>query len=394
MKLLYLEARKGILRRATFLSLALFLCLNILKIGMDYRSGGIREIMGNTAEMENAFSEIYSHSRGPITLETAGFVVSEYQRLSALVADGTYSREYQKGTYSGYIFGDYYLFGAYFHKQMSYCVQYHTQMEDVLKQETEALAHYQSVGNQRDAARSAYILKHYADRNIPTYYLTDGWEALISYDFSDLLILLLLILGVAPSFTREKETGMTMILYSSKRGKWPMLLAKCAAVVFYACLLGTLFSIVNALAICGLCGFEGGSSPLYAIASYLNTPYFGSIISFYIICSIVKIVGFSIISILLVLLSACCQRTLYPCLIGVGMIVALEYLSGWAVSCVWWKAALAAISPLTLTKVPEFMNGLYGSSVGSIFLLRIYLVLFVQIVLVGGCILAIRRKLC
>ena len=394
MKLLYLEARKGILRRATFLSLALFLCLNILKIGMDYRSGGIREIMGNTVEMENAFSEIYSRSRGPITSETAGFVVSEYQRLSTLVADRTYSHEYQEGTYSGYIFGDYYLFGAYFHKQMSYCVQYHTQMEDVLEQETEALAHYQSVGNQRDAARSAYILKHYADRNVSSYYLTDGWEALISYDFSDLLILLLLILGVAPSFTREKETGMTMILYSSKRGKWPMLLAKCAAVVFYACLLGTIFSIVNALVICGLCGFEGGSSPLYAIASYLNTPYFGSIISFYIICSIVKIVGFSIISILLVLLSACCQRTLYPCLIGVGMSVALEYLSGWAVSCVWWKAALAAISPLTLTKVPELMNGLYGSSVESIFLLRIYLVLFVQIVLVGGCILAIRRKLC
>lgn len=394
MKLLYLEARKGILRRAAFLSLALFLCLNILKIGMDYRSGGIREIEGHTAEMKNAFSEIYNRSRGPITSETAGFVVSEYQRLSALVADRTYSREYQEGTYSGHIFGDYYLFGAYFHKQMSYCVKYRTKMETTLEQEAKALSLYQSVGNQRDAARSAYILKHYADRNIPSYYLTDGWEALISYDFSDLLILLLLILGVAPSFTREKETGMTMILYSSKRGKWPMLLAKCGAAVFYACSLGALFSVVNALTFCGLCGFEGGNSPLYAIASYLNTPYFGSIISFYIICSIVKMIGFSIISIMLLLLSACFQRTLYPCLVGIGMVVALEYFSGWATSCIWWKAALAAISPLTLTKAPELMNGLYGSSVGSIFLLRMYLVLFVQIVLAGGCILAIRRKSC
>ena len=41
MSFLYLEARKGILRRYTLIALALFLCLNTVKIIADYRAGAI-----------------------------------------------------------------------------------------------------------------------------------------------------------------------------------------------------------------------------------------------------------------------------------------------------------------------------------------------------------------
>ena len=42
MNFLYLEARKGILRRYTLIALALFLCLNTVKIIADYHTGEIR----------------------------------------------------------------------------------------------------------------------------------------------------------------------------------------------------------------------------------------------------------------------------------------------------------------------------------------------------------------
>ena len=38
MNFLYLEARKGILRRYTLIALALFLCLNTVKIIADYHN--------------------------------------------------------------------------------------------------------------------------------------------------------------------------------------------------------------------------------------------------------------------------------------------------------------------------------------------------------------------
>ena len=50
MSFLYLEARKGILRRYTLIALALFLCLNTVKIIADYHAGEIRPVAAIQAE--------------------------------------------------------------------------------------------------------------------------------------------------------------------------------------------------------------------------------------------------------------------------------------------------------------------------------------------------------
>lgn len=394
MKLFYLEARKGILRLSVFIALILFLCLDVLKIGLDYRAGAIREVVGNTEGMQAGFAEIYDKVKGPITKETAGFLVDEYQRLSGAVADGTYSREPQDGTYSGYIYGDYFLVGSYFYRQMSYCVQYSERMAERLKQETDNLNVYQSAGNQYMAAKSDYILQHYADRSVSSFYLMDSWESLLAYDFSDLLILLLLVLGIAASFTREKETGMTMLLASSKRGGFPMLAAKCGAAVFYAVGLTMLFSLLNLIVYGVLFDFQGWDCPLYAIMAYENTPFSGTVGQFYLLSCALKALGFSIFSLWLLLLSACFRRTLYPCILGVGVGAAASYLSGWASSSVWWKGMLSAVSPFTLTRASDLWSSLCGDRIGSSFVPRIYIILLIQFVLVCVLLWAVRRKSC
>ena len=256
MSFLYLEARKGILRRYTLIALALFLCLNTVKIIADYRAGEIRPVAANTSGMQTGYNTIYERIKGPITEETVRFLTSEYQRLDDLTADGTYSREPQEGTYSGYIFGDYYLLHSYFYPHMEYSVKYSSDMEEILAQAKENVTFYQESGNVAGAAENAYILNHYSGRTIPAFYLYDGWEALLSYDFSDLLILLLLILAVAPTFTRERENGMTLILSSCKRGRWPLLFSKCGAGVMFAWILTILFALSNLLVFGLLCGFE------------------------------------------------------------------------------------------------------------------------------------------
>lgn len=93
MNFLYLEARKGILRRYTLIALALFLCLNTVKIIADYHTGEIRPVAANTSGMKTGYDKIYEQIKGPITEETVSFITSEYQRLDGLTADGTYSRE-------------------------------------------------------------------------------------------------------------------------------------------------------------------------------------------------------------------------------------------------------------------------------------------------------------
>lgn len=394
MKLFYLEARKGILRRPVWIAFILFLCLDILKIGLDYRAGDIREVLGNTGGMQAGFAEIYDKVDGPITDETAGFLVSEYQRLSQTVADGTYSRKPQEGTYSGYIYGDYFLISSYFYPQMSYCVQYSARMAERLEQETDNLKFYQAVGNHFMAAKSSYILKHYADRSVSSFYLLDSWESLLKYDFSDLLILLLLILGIAASFTREKETGMTMLIASSKRGGWPVLASKCGTAVIYAAGLTVLFSLLNLTTYGALFGFQGWDCPLYAMQAYQDTPFNGTVGQFYLLSCGMKALGFSVLSLLLLLLSSCFRRTLYPCILGVVAGAAASCLSGWAVSPVWWKGVLSAVSPLTLTRAWDLWSCLCGDRLGSIYVPRVFIVIIIQLIFAVGILWAVRRKSC
>lgn len=156
-------------------------------------------------------------------------------------------------------------------------------MNNVLAQAMENVDFYLHTGNTTDAARNSYILRHYANRSIPEFHLYDGWEALLSYDFSDLLILLLLVLTVSPIFTREKENEMTLILSSSKRGKWPLVASKCGVVVLLSVALTAMFALCNVLTFGLLCGFEGWNSPLYAIENYQYTPFSDSVLLFYLL---------------------------------------------------------------------------------------------------------------
>ena len=368
MKLLYLEARKGILRRYVLVALTLFLCLNVIKINADYRAGEIRPIAANNDDMQNAYSQIYERARGPVTEETIGFITSEYHRLRNLTADGTYSRERTKDTYSGYLFGDFYLLHKYFYPNAEYTVKYPSRMNNVLAQAKENVDFYLHTGNTADAARNSYILRHYANRSIPEFHLYDGWDALLSYDFSDLLILLLLALTVVAS--------------------------KCGAVVLLSVALTALFALCNVLTFGLLCGFEGWNSPLYAIENYQYTPFSGSILLFYLLNVNLKAIGFSIMGLVLVLLSALCEKTLTPCLVGLGFGVAFCYFSGWAVSAVWWKQALSCISPLTLLQGWLLLKNLYGIGVGETYVLSLYLLLVIQLVFASLLVFLIWRKSC
>lgn len=394
MKMLYFEGRKGILRQYVFGALILLVCLNGLKIVSDYEAGKILPIAGNNTDMQNAYKQIYELSCGPITKETASFVTSEYQRLSDLTADGTYSHERVDGTYSGYLFGDFYLFHKYFYPYMEYSVKYPGIMRDVLQLANENVELYKRVGNSKEEARNNYILSHYADRSVREFYLYDGWEALLSYDFSDLLVLLLLILAISPIFTREKENGMTLILYSCKRGKWPLVAVKCSVSVIFACVVTLMFSIENLLIFDLVCGLDGWNSPLYAITDYQFTPFSGSILLFYVLNVGLKMIGFSMVAIVWNFLSACSKKSLYPFLGSLVACAVFGYFSGWGTSPVRWKQLLSFVSPLSLARGHSLLKNLYGVNIGGVFVLRIYALLIIQLVLVCVLVYGVWRKSC
>lgn len=173
-----------------------------------------------------------------------------------------------------------------------------------------------------------------------------------------------------------------------------MLASKCGAATIYATVLTIIFSLMNLMVYCILFGAEGLDCPLYAIEAYQDTPFGGTVGQFYLLLCVMKALGFSALSLFLLLLSVCFRRTLYPCILGIGVGVAASHLSGWAASPVWWKGILSAISPLTFTRVWDLWRNLCGDRLGSIYFPRFYMVLSIQLVLAMGVLWAVRRKSC
>jgi len=100
---------------------------------------------------------MYDKVSGKLTADKARFVVSEYRRLDAMVADGTYSREKQEGTYTGYIWGDYVFITKYFYRPMKYVstyMKYVSTYESAIKQVIENakdnIEFYSQCGNNFD----------------------------------------------------------------------------------------------------------------------------------------------------------------------------------------------------------------------------------------------------
>ena len=173
-----------------------------------------------------------------------------------------------------------------------------------------------------------------------------------------------------------------------------MFVSKCGAAILYTIGLTAVFSLLN-LAVYGvLLGFEGWDQPLYAIETFQDTPFYGTVSQFYLLSCGMKTIGFSILALLLLLLSACLQRTLYPCILGVGAGILTAYLSGWVASPVWWKGLLAAISPLSLTRSWDLWSCLCGDRLGSMYLPRSFTVLLIQLALASVLLRAVRRKSC
>lgn len=128
--------------------------------------------------------------------------------------------------------------------------------------------------------------------------------------------------------------------------------------------------------------------------AYQDTPFNGTVGQFYLLSCGMKALGFSILALLLLLLSACLQRTLYPCILSAGAGILASYLSGWIASQVWWKGLLSAISPLPLTRAWDLWSCLCGNRLGNLYLPRSFTVLLIQLALAGILLWAVRRKSC
>lgn len=269
-----------------------------------------------TQEYLTAQEEIYHRVGGPITLTNMEWIISEHQRLNAVIQSGNFSTEYDpEGTYTGYVFSDNNLFNDIYEKAR-YTYEYELYSGKIAQRAGENQALYQDKGDERLAAWYAGMETAFEGRRVSAFYSTDGFALYFNYQFSNLSILILVLMGVYPVFSRERETGMKTLLQLTPKGTEKARQHKVLLILWFAWVVTTIFSLQDVLLFFTAFGFQGWNNPLYAIPEFSNTPLTVSIGGFCIINYLVKCLGVMAFSALVALASTISPSDLIALLVS------------------------------------------------------------------------------
>lgn len=310
LRLLYFEFKKDFLRRFIIVSTLLSIVINVLYIWYDYfwgDSGPFSYFWSHTKKnykIHEFYAQMYDKLDGELTKEKADFVVNENARLESITKDLTFSTEYNPDSYTGYLWSDYVLFNKYFYSPMKYMALYGLRNKEVVEKARENIGFYKKYGNKFEISKNEFIVTNYFGRNISYFYETQHWAKLLDYKLSDFLIILLAILGLTPIYVYEKETNMHELIASNLYGKISLSNIKILSSVIYVSFLVITFSSINIIAVGTLYGFNGLNMPLYAVEQYQYTPYSGSVLSFYLLFSLLKLLGMICFTMIILCISA------------------------------------------------------------------------------------------
>lgn len=279
--LIYYELKKIFKNKFFLLLLISFIVVDVYKIKCIATSQDI-QVEGT--------EKIYDKIKGNVIDEKAQFLIENYNRLSEIVDTDNYSKEgNQKRTYTGYIFGDYSEF-QYYYKEYKYIYDYEKNMENIISNAHENMNIYKK-NNRYEYLRNKAIKKIYANRKIPKYYKTDNIKMLIEYDFSTLLMYLLVLSGIVGMIINEKKYKMFNIIETSSIGKKKNIRAKIISIIVFCFIVTVGIKIIDCISFSWMFNIEGWNQPLYSIEEYIYTPIKSNIITFFIFELIIYYIG-------------------------------------------------------------------------------------------------------
>lgn len=347
MRIFKYELIKIFRRKSILIALLIFSIINIYKINFSFKNNGIVNNEYTTGkEFNEGYWAAYDKSSGVINHSKIDFVKNGYKNAKSLVDTGSFSQEpNQANTYTGYIFGDMNMFKELY-DALDYSYNYENRLDHAISKAKDNIEFYKKRGNDFEVKNNEKIIELYGGRSITEFYNTKAYEEFFKYDFSSLLIILLLILGLASQFSGEKEVGMDNMLSTSKYGKNATIFAKIIVSMLYVTIISVYFFVLDFICFSFIFKLLGYDLPLYAMTSFEFTPLNIKIWQFVICSNLIKLLGFLVIGALIILFSSLFSESLLPFVLSSGTITAYlvcnDFLSGKA------QEVVALINPISL----------------------------------------------
>lgn len=143
----------------------------------------------------------------------------------------------------------------------------------------------------------------------------------------------LTIIGLANNFSREYNSRMDSLIFSSKHGRKKIVLAKIASVLVYVSSVTIAFALFIIVLNGVFYGLVGWDLPLKEMHNFYNgTFYEGSILSFYVIQQLFVIAGSFLLGLFILLLSSLTKRSLVPAFLGGFVFLLPDILMKWGIN--------------------------------------------------------------
>ncbi len=381
MKIVYFEMRKSWLKVSTFIFLFIFLGLNFFRLNDFCRS--YYKTYGN---FQTPYFRLYETVCGEITEEKLNPFKIRLSELEAEIMTQTYSTEYdpEKYIYTGYAHGDFSLYSLMISPEISYAATYTNTSNKIAAKAAESYSFYKEMGNDYESRKNGMIYNLYSNRRISEYRATNWANAYFSYDFSSLLCIILLILGLSSSFTRERESGMEQLISAYGKTKSTVISKVISSIVF--CLILTIaFTFSDLMAVDRFLVIKNINMPIYSAELFELTPFNITFAEAVLVCAGLRLLGLFAISLLVMAISKITPNTIAATVSAFAAVLFLIFLS---------LISDSFINPIGLLTPKKYLEkfGVMNLFGRPVLLLYVAIICAVLLSLAFIAVIALRRK--
>lgn len=328
-RLVGFELRKAFCTPWMLLFLLLLLVMNGWKLGTAY--AGKTAFWRDFPQAEPVYQELYNRFCGEITTEKIGNLMETYGPLKVKKETIALDMSPQPDSLIYSEMMDEKFLSELFYTPMAYNCRYAGKAQEIVNKAVSLSRQYAAMGNLYESSKNAAIALDFFGRHIDIFGDTRQYELLFSYDYSSMLILLLSIFGLSGVFVLERETEMTMLLGTTRRGGVATTAAKLTASLLFTFFLCLLFYAQDFLTLHFLAGRpESLDAPIYTLRFLEATPLRMTIRQYFLWASAMRTLGMIGCGCLILLVSAMTRRVLSAFSLSLALLVGEAFLAAYS----------------------------------------------------------------
>ena len=181
--------------------------------------------------------------------------------------------------------------GSELYKDMVRALNYKEEAQSIYSMAMENAEIYESIGKTNEAYKNKKIAEAFLGREINEYYRQEGVDNYLTYDYSTLMTIIMVLIAVVALFFTDNDTNMYRIVKTSKYGQRYVRLVRMMTVAVTGTVLMCFFRLIEYIEYYIIYEFDGLHMPVYSVYEYAQTFYSFSVGEAFVIDIGLKCIG-------------------------------------------------------------------------------------------------------